>query len=63
MKQIDTQIILSKLEELDTKIGTPEYSKYRDEFITKYLPKQHHLDFGLWSKKHCITDRYGARVM
>lgn len=63
MSNAETQIILSKLEELDKKIGTPEYNKYRGEFITNYLPKQYHLDFGLWSKKHCITDRYGARVM
>lgn len=63
LSEEEKDIILSKLKELDIKVGTSEYRSYRDAFTEKYLPKEYHLDFGLWSKKHTITDMHGAKVM
>lgn len=63
----EVQLISKKLAELNEKVGTPDLDECKAIFIKYYLsllPKEYqHLDFGLHTKKFCIVDTKGARVI
>lgn len=50
------------LDNLNNVVGTPEVDMAVRK-LAKLLPPGFHMDFGLGTKKFCIVNYWGARVM